>query len=122
MKGEREREREEDEEYIRRKEYERKKRIEEENEEELNYRMKQRAGNQRSERNEYNGYTDERKRDDYKLDSDRIALNTGKLDIRLPKSIDKNENEEGLIQCHVSGYLYLNIKDIELIKNMPTSK
>ena len=81
--------------------------------------MKQRAENKRS---EYNGYTDERKKDDYKLDSERMDLNLGKLDIRLPKNIDKNGNDVGLIQCHVSGYLYLNIKDIELIKNFPTSK
>ena len=122
IKEERERDRgreREEEEYLRRKEYERQKLLEEENEEELNYRMKMRAGNNKNENNEY----DERIRDEYKLDIDKMNLKAGKLDVSFSKNKnDKNEKDEGFIKCYVSGYMYLNINNLELIKKLPNYK
>ena len=98
----------EEEENIRRKEM-----LEQENEEELNYRMKMRAMNQKSERNEYN---DDR-RDD-KLGYERIALNQENLNTLFSQKDDKDGNCEGFIRCYVSGYMNLNIKSLEYIKKL----
>ena len=78
-----------------------------------------RAGNQKIENNEY----DERRRNEYKLDVDKMDLKTGQLDISFSKNKnDKNEKEGGFIKCYVSGYMYLNMNNLELIKKLPNYK
>ena len=122
------REREEEEEYLRRKEYEKRK-IQEENEEELNYHMKIKARHLSSEKND--DYIDDRNRfekekereqdryrerdkEGYNSMGDRVMLNTENLDIHLSRN--QEDGGEGYIKCAVNGYLYLNIKNIEFFK------
>jgi len=71
------RDREEDEENMRRKEFGRKEMLDQDNEEELNYSMKIRAMNKKDDKSEYN---DDRIRDDYKSTYDRITLNPEKIE------------------------------------------
>lgn len=53
----------------------------------------------------------------------KIDLKTGKLDVSFSKnSNDKNEKNEGFIKCYVSGYMYLNMNNLELIKKLPNYK
>ena len=96
--------RDENDDYIRRKEFERQKMIEEENEEELNYRMKMRAKGKKD-RGEYDD-----RRFDYGPEVKKIDSNLSDSEMHFEK------NKEGYIKCQVNGYMFLKIKDIEFLK------
>ena len=115
-KGERERDIYDDE-YNRRKDYERQKRIEEENEEELNYRMKMKAKGQNYERYSYDD-----RRDGYKSEGNRIEINRDNFDNLFDKNKDDKNDDEGYVRCYVNGYMYLKIKDLEYLKGKPNRK
>jgi len=55
------------------------------------------------------------------LEADRIVLKPENFDIHFPKYKDDKDNN-GFMQCYVNGYMYLNIKNIEYIKQKLNNK